>query len=180
MPPPLVAELALLGPGLAQDDRVDRLKVRGVGGEREMEAAALEVAVGGGAKVVLDVARAPLQLRRPADTLELGEDGSQRLVHDMGEDVEPPAMRHPDDDLLHPEAGGVLEDGLGGRNRRFGSVQTEALGSGEALGEELLELLGDDDPLQNLGPRAPPRRRRRRGSPSSSAASGAGRGLGCA
>ena len=51
-----VAALALLGPHLSDDDRVDRLEVRGIGGQREMNRVSLEVAISRGAEMVLYVA----------------------------------------------------------------------------------------------------------------------------
>ena len=41
-----VAALALFGAHLAEDDGIDRLEMRGVGGQREMDGVAVEVAVG--------------------------------------------------------------------------------------------------------------------------------------
>ena len=57
--------------------------------------------VGGGAEVVLHVARALHVVRVGGDALELGEDLGVGLLHHVHQHVEPAAMRHADGDLLH-------------------------------------------------------------------------------
>ena len=98
-----VAALGLLGADLAEDDGVDGLEVRGVGGQRQVDGVAVELAVGGGAEVVLDVAGALDLLGLVAAALELVEDGAVGLAEDVGEDREAAAVRHADDDLLDAE-----------------------------------------------------------------------------
>ncbi len=66
-----VALLALLGPDLAQDDRIDGFQVAGIGGERQMDAIAVEIAVGGSAQMIFHVARALNVLRVGGVALEL-------------------------------------------------------------------------------------------------------------
>ena len=58
MSPSQRRHLVLLGARLAQHDRVDDLEMRGVGGQRQVDLVAVELAVGRGAEVVLHVARA--------------------------------------------------------------------------------------------------------------------------
>jgi hypothetical protein len=50
--------LVLLGAHLAEHDRIDDLEVRRVGGQRQVDLVAVELAVRRGAEVVLHVARA--------------------------------------------------------------------------------------------------------------------------
>ena len=50
------AELVLLGAHLAEHDRVDDLQMRGVRGQRQMHAVAVELAIRGGAEMIFDVA----------------------------------------------------------------------------------------------------------------------------
>ena len=50
------AELVLLGAGLAEHHRIDDFKMRRVGREREMNPVIVELAIGGGAEVIFDVA----------------------------------------------------------------------------------------------------------------------------
>ena len=52
------AVLILLGAHLAEHDRHDNLQMRRIGGERQMHPVAVELAVGGGAEMILHVARA--------------------------------------------------------------------------------------------------------------------------
>ena len=72
----LAAVLVLLGAHLAEHHGIDDLEMRRVGGQRQVHVVAVEGAVGGGAEVVLDVARAfdVVGLERAA--LELVEDGA--------------------------------------------------------------------------------------------------------
>ena len=53
-----VIELVLLGAHLAQHNRVHRLKVRGVGGQRQVDLVAVKFAVRGRAEVIFHIARA--------------------------------------------------------------------------------------------------------------------------
>ena len=62
-----------------------------------------------------------------------------RFAHDLGEHVEPAAMRHADDDLLHAERTAALDDLLQRRNHQLGAVETEALGAGEFQVAEFFE-----------------------------------------
>ena len=52
-----VVELVLLGAHLAENNRIDNLEVRRIGGQREMNRVAVEFAVRRRAKVIFDIAR---------------------------------------------------------------------------------------------------------------------------
>ena len=136
-----VAPLALLGAHLAHHHRVHRLEMRGVGREREVDVLAVgQVAIGRGAEMVLHVTRAQnLVIDRVA--LELREDGGVGLAHHVGENVEAPAMRHAEHDLLHTEARRRADDGLERRDGALAAVEAESLGARELDLEELLEAL---------------------------------------
>ena len=54
----VVVALVLLGPHLAEHDGIDDLEMRGVGGQRQVHAVLVELAVGGGAEMIFHVARA--------------------------------------------------------------------------------------------------------------------------
>ena len=62
-------------------------------------------------EMVLHVARAQdvVDHRRP---LELGEDRGIGLAHDVGQDVEPAAVRHAEDDVVDAELGAGADDRL--------------------------------------------------------------------
>src|SRR5262249_3461077 len=153
--------LVLLGAHLAQHDRIDDLQVRGVGRKRKMHAVAVEGAVRGGAQVVFDVARAIDVFGLGRAALEFVEDGAMRLAHDVGEDIEAPAVRHADDDLLDPELATALDDLLQRRHHRLGAVEAKTLRAGifhigellerfcldELVEDRLLALVGEDDVL---------------------------------
>ena len=69
--------------------------------------------------MVLDVARALDVLGIGGIALELGEDRGERLAHEVGQHVEPAAMRHADDELLHAELAAALDDLLQRRDQRL-------------------------------------------------------------
>ena len=84
---------------LAEHDRIDRLEVRRVGQQRQMDLVAVELAVRRGAEVVFDVARAADVGGIGRAAGEFVEDRLRRLAHDVGEDVEAAAVGHADVDL---------------------------------------------------------------------------------
>ena len=94
--PRIFAALLLLGAHLAEHDRVDGLEMRRVGGKRQVHGLAGDLAVGRGAEMVFDVARAVDMLGIGRIALELGEDRGVGLADKIGEHVEPAAMRHAD------------------------------------------------------------------------------------
>ena len=80
--------------------------------------------------MVFDVARAFDVVRRRRAALEFVENGAERLAHDVGQHVEPAAMRHADDDLLEAELAAALDDLLERRDQRLAAVEAEPLGAG--------------------------------------------------
>jgi hypothetical protein len=72
-----------------------------------------------------------------------------RLAHHLRQHVEPAAMRHADDDLLHAERAAALDDLLQRRNHRLAAVEPEALGAGELQVAEPLEALGLDQLVED-------------------------------
>ncbi|GBD41382.1 hypothetical protein HRbin39_00763 [bacterium HR39] len=152
-PHPLALRIAaqpLLGAGLAHHHRIDRLEVRGIGREREVHPPpAGHGAVGGGAEVVLDVARAQ-HLVHHRLALELGEDGGVRFAHHVGQHVEPAAMGHADHHLLGTEIRGGADHRLDRGDGGLAAVDAEALGAGELAVQEGLEGLGPGELQQDL------------------------------
>ena len=72
-----------------------------------------------------------------------------RLAHDLGQHVEPAAVRHADDDLAHAERAAALDDLLQRRDHRFGAVEAETFGAGEFQIGEFLEALGLDQLVED-------------------------------
>src|SRR5687768_4352452 len=95
------------------DDRVDVLEVAWVRSERDADVAAARLAHAERPEVVLDVARAAFWIR--ADglehplALELPQDDVVGTTDDVREDVEAPAVGHPDDHLARAVAGCELD-----------------------------------------------------------------------
>ena len=143
------AVLVLLGAHLAEHHRIDDLEVRRIGGERQMHPVAVELAVGGGAEVILDVARALDLVGGRGAALELVEDGAVRLAHHLRQHAEAAAMRHAERDVLHAERAAALDDLLERGDHRFAAVEAEALGAGELEIAELLEALGLDQLVED-------------------------------
>ena len=94
-----------------------------------------------GAQVVLHVAGA-LHRPRVDVALELAEDLRVRLAHDVGQHVQPAAVRHADADLLQPGVGRLLADLVQQGDRRLAALQGEALLADELGLQEGLEDLG--------------------------------------
>ncbi len=107
---------------------VDRDLLARVGGVRTLAA-----------EVVLDVARA--HDRIDGAPFELAEDLGVTLACDVGQDVEPAAVGHPDGDLVEPGLGRRLEDLVEHRDGRLGTFEGEAL---------LAHVLGLQERLERL------------------------------
>ncbi len=114
-----------------------------------MHAVLIELAVGGGAEVVLHVARALDLVGMGRAALELVEDRPVGLGHDIGQHVQAPAMRHADDDLVQAELAAAFDDLLERRHHGFATVEPEALGAGIFHVEEALEAFGLDELFQD-------------------------------
>ena len=139
-----VVELILLGADLAENDRIDDLEMRRIGGQREMNAVAVEFAVRRRAKVIFDVAGAVDLIGRIRAALEFVEDDAVRLAHHLAQHVEPAAMGHAESDVFQAKLTAALDDLLERRDHRLGAVEAEALGAGILDVEEILEALGLD------------------------------------
>ncbi len=150
-PRPLgVALLSLLGADLAEHHRVDRLEMGRVGGQAEMNPAAVgQLAIGRGAEVILDVARSEHVVGH-GRALELGEDRRVGLAHHVGEHVEAAAMGHADHDLVDAELDRFADDRLERRHGALAAVEAEALGARELDVQEALEALGQNQLLEDV------------------------------
>ena len=155
----------LLGPRAPVDHRVDRLEVARVRREHD---AHLGVVIGQvaalGAEVVLHVVGAALRRGRRLDAgaprLELGEDRLVADADDVGEHVEPPAVRHADHHLARALVGRVTDDDVEHRHHRVEALDAEPLLAQVGLVQEALEGLDADQPLEQrdavLGLHRPP------------------------
>ena len=93
--PRLVGALVLLGARLAEHHRIDDLEVRRVGGQRQVDLVAVELAVRRGAEMVLDVARALDVVGRGRAALELVEDGADGLAITLASTLRRPRCAMP-------------------------------------------------------------------------------------
>src|SRR5712691_4911010 len=92
--------------------------------------------------MIFHVARAFDVIGTDAAAAELVEDGAKRLLHDVSEHVQAPAMGHADDDLADAELSVALDHLFHGRRERFAAVEAEALGAGIFHVEEALDGFG--------------------------------------
>ena len=136
-----VAARNLLGAGLAEHDRIDRLQMAGIGDEAEVHPDSVELAVRRGAEMIFDVARTADILGIGRTPGELGEDHAIGLAHHIGEDVEPAAMRHAEHELADAELAAIFDHRLERRDHGLAAVKAEALGADIFAGEEFLPLL---------------------------------------
>ena len=101
------------------------------------------------AEVVLDVA-VPLDVRRHEARLELAEHALERLLQDVGEHVEPPAVRHPDRDLLHAPIGRRASISVSSIGISVAAPSSEKrFCPGYLTLQELLERVGGEQTLED-------------------------------
>src|SRR5436309_2162146 len=107
-----VAEQILLGPYPPFDYRINSLQMAGIGSERKMELVTAERrALAREAEMIAHVTVASHGAGQKV-LLELGEDLLVRFTEDVGEHVEPAAMRHAQDNFAHAELGGFFHGGV--------------------------------------------------------------------
>ena len=149
-------ELVLQEAGAAGHDRVDELEVARVRVEADRGFLAVGALVDAAvAVVVFDVAGAAVRDRRdglhraqPFRALELGEDRFDRAAEVVGEDAEPAAVGHPEDDLVGAGAVGEGDDLVEHRHDHVEPLDREDLGAEIRFLEEALELEDVDQPVQ--------------------------------
>ena len=139
----------LLGARLAQHHRIDDFQMRGIGRQRQMHLAAVELAVRGSAQMVFHVAGAFDFRRIGAAALEFVEELAIGLAHHIDQHVEAAAMGHAQHDLLHAELAAALDDLFQRRNGGFAAIQAETLGADEAVGGEFLEAFAFDQLVED-------------------------------
>ena len=144
-----VAQLMLLGARLAQHHRIDDFQMRGIGGQRQMHLVAVEFAVGGGAQMIFDVARAFDFGRIGGAALEFMEQLAIGLAHHIDQHIQAAAMGHAQHDFLHAQLAAALDDLLQRRNGGFAAIQAEALGADKTVGGEFLEAFGLDQLVED-------------------------------
>ncbi len=133
----------LLGADDAFEHRVDGFQVRRVRRQRHLGLAVTEhpEVLAFGTEVVLDVTGA-VRLARVQVALELPEDLRDRLADDVGQHVEPTAVRHADDDLVQFVRRRGVQHRVQQRHHGFGALQREPL---------LPDVLGLQERLERLG-----------------------------
>ena len=146
----IVAENPLAGAGFALDDGVDGFEVARVGGEAYADLAIGEFAVVFVAEVVFHIAVAGDRVRDVVGG-EFVENGGDRLADEIGQHIEPAAVRHAHLDLRDAQRRAVFQNGVEGDQRAFAAFQRKPLFPEEFLPEKLLEGLGFQQPPQRIG-----------------------------
>jgi hypothetical protein len=114
-----------------------------------MNRVTVDLAIGRGSKVVLDIAGALEVIGIGRSALELREDRGKRLLHQVREHVEASTMGHADYDVLDPGLRRPAHHHLQGRYNRLASIEPEALGALELLVEKSLEDLTRGDSFED-------------------------------
>ena len=81
--------------------------------------------------------------------LEFREHGAERLVHEIGQHVQPPAMGHADHQFAQAKLAAAFDDLFERRDQGFTALQPEALGTGVFPVEELFEDFDAGEDAQN-------------------------------
>ena len=136
----------LVGARAPLDDRIDELEVARVGRERDAHALAVPCLVGARrAVVVLHVAGPALGDRgvclEVRLALELDQDRLIALADGVGEHVQPPAVRHAQDDLARARVGRELNRLVEHRHEHVEALDRELLASEKGLVQVVLEGL---------------------------------------
>ncbi len=135
----------LLGAHDALDHGIHRLQVRRVGFHLHGDlAAGLGLPDRPSALVVFDVALVGRKVR-VHDALEARENALGGVADDVGENVEPPAVRHPDHDFLEAAGRRPFHQPVEQRDGRIAALDGVAPLPQELGAEEALELLGGDE-----------------------------------
>lgn len=144
----------VLSSNTAHDDRIDALKMRGVGENLDGQLLAIVIfSREGSTQVIFDITRGVSlsgSILVGHDTLELGENGSQRLANDVSEHVETTTMRHTNDDLGSTMLHNAIHANLHARNKGLDTLETESLHSVELLRDELSEAISPVEAIEML------------------------------
>jgi hypothetical protein len=100
---PRHGQLVLLGARLAQHHRVHDFQVRRVGGQRQVDLVAVELAIRRGAEVVFHIAGAFHLVRRVEPPLNSWKIARVAACPSLGQHVEAAAVGHAEDDVLHAQ-----------------------------------------------------------------------------
>ena len=143
----LVAAAVHAGLDRAFDHRVDDLQVAGVERQAQMHRAARGGDVAREALVVLHVARGQVL---GGGVVELGEQILGHLAQGVDQHVEPAAVGHADDHLLHAVGAGALHHFVHRRDEALATFQREAL-LADVLGvQEALQPFGGGQPVEDV------------------------------
>ena len=156
----LAAERVLAGARQAGQHRMHALQVGRVVRQRQRQAAARRVQLALAAQVIDQVGVA-LRMRRLR--IEVVQHPRRREAHQVDQHVDPPAVRHAQEDPPHAVVGRLGAERVQQRDQRLVAFQREALRMREGLGDMLLPALRADQPVQQREPLRGTARHRRRG-----------------
>ncbi len=116
----------LASPHRAFDDRIHDLEVRGVECQHRMHVTCRGAQVCRESLVIFHIPRA-LEVAQVIAALELREQRRGCLAEQIHQDVQPAAVGHADDDLLHPGGPAALNQIVQQRNERVAAFEREPL-----------------------------------------------------
>ena len=132
----LIRQLILFGARLAQNDRIDRLKVAGVRGQRQVHGIVVKGAVRAGAEVIFHVARAVDILGLVAAALEFVKDRAEGFAQHIGQDRQAAPVGHADHHLLDAKRAAALLKRLAPGQATL-DLQAEYLPTSQTIGLQL-------------------------------------------
>ena len=138
----LVVQLVLLGANLAQNNGVHGLKVRRVGGQRQVDSVAVEFTVRRRAKVIFHIAGPVDIIGFKAATLKFVKDRAIGFLHDVCQHGQTAAVRHTDDNVLNAQLTTALDDLFHRGDQAFAPIKAKALGTHVLDVQEFLEAFG--------------------------------------
>lgn len=152
--PLVVGDEVLLSTGSAHHDRVDCLKVRGIGQQGDLDWNFIWAmsSIKSRAKVVLDVTRTckTICVSVGNSALEFRENDILGLLDHVGEAVKSSSVGHADDECPGSVFRGLVHAELEARDESLAALNSEALHRVELLGHKVGEGVGLVDALVKL------------------------------
>mmetsp|Transcript_9705 Transcript_9705/g.32459 ORF Transcript_9705/g.32459 Transcript_9705/m.32459 type:complete len:488 (+) Transcript_9705:1026-2489(+) len=137
----LVVDEELLRPRLPYDDRVHSLQVRRVGRKIHMNKFPPEVPDCVSPEMVLNISHRDISLSK------LVAESSERFSEQVGKNIQPATMRHPELNSLYTQLGSSCNEGMEAKEDSLCTFDAESFYSRKLVSEEAFKMVS---PQQNL------------------------------